>query len=809
MKKITSILLLLLAFSFGYGQTTLSVGDIAITGVNTQNPDQFSFVLLTDVTAGTTINFTDFGWLSSGSFNTSFNEGVVTWTASLATSCGTEIIITDIGGNNYSSLNFSGSAIGSAAETDAGFALSGGGDQVIAYQGTLAAPTLLYAVHVANNNGWTDATDTSNSAVPGGLTDSVNAMTFNRDNCIYNRSVLANQALIINAVADATNWSGANGGGPNRQTLGGAAPYTCVAPGTCSSTVTWNGTWVGGTPDLSTEVIINDNYDTTTDGSFSACTLTVNGGFNLNINDGDYVEVENDVTVDGQLFVQSQGNFIQNNDTATFTDNSTNGVLMNKTKTVANKFVYTYWSSPINNGLIENVFSTVPVDKRFEFIAANFVDLEEEIGNTGTFLPNAGVDDIDDNGDDWNFASGALVPGVGYAMRTNEFGPAFPRPETFSFIGEFNNGVITQPLVNNSGGAYNDWNLIGNPYPCAINADRFFAVNTGVVDAIYLWDQFTAPSETASGNEGYNFSGADYAMINGSGSVSNGASGTIPNRFVPSGQGFFVEALSASNVTFNNSMRLITNDNSQFFKGKSSKSNSSENENKLWINLSSDNGAANQILVSYLDGATNNNDGSFYDLKRPVSTGNKALLYSFIENDNGKFAIQGKASNSLDTDEVVKLGFKTSIDVATIYTLSIAQLQGDFLSNNSIYLKDNLTNTVHNLSDSDYSFTSDAGEFNERFEIVFSAAALSNDAFVLDANTIKIVQLDNETIQFTTEVSNFTSISIFDLLGRNLYDLKSETNTETYNLSSLKNSVYIASMELANGATVSKKFVKK
>lgn len=808
MKKITSILILLLAFSFGYGQTTLSVGDIAITGVNTQNPDQFSFVLLTDVTAGTTINFTDKGWLATGSFRS--GEGVVSWTATAATSCGTEIIITDIGGNNYSSLDFSGSAIGSAAETDLGFGFSAGGDQVIAYQGTLASPTLLYAVHVANNNGWTDATDTQNSAVPAGLTDGVNAMTFDRQNCVYDRSVLANQALIINAVADATNWSGANGGGANRQTLGGAASYTCVAPGTCSSTVTWNGAW-SGTPDLSTEVIINGNYNTATDGSFSACTLTVNGGFNLNVNDGDYVEVENDVTVDGQLFVQSQGNFIQNNDTATFTDNSTNGVLMNKTKTVANKFVYTYWSSPVTGETVENVFSTVPVDKRFEFIAANFVDLLEEIGNSNppVFANNPGIDDIDDDGNDWNFASGALVPGVGYAMRTNEFGPAFPRPETFVFRGAFNNGVITVPLVNNSGGAYNDWNLIGNPYPCAIDADRFFAVNTGVVDAIYLWDQFTAPSQAASGNEGYNFSGADYAMINGSGSVSNGASGTIPNRFVPSGQGFFVEALSASNVTFDNSMRLITNDNSQFFKNESSKNSSIDSANKLWLNLVSDNGAANQVLVSYIDGATDFNDGSFYDLKRPVSTGNKALLYSLIENDNGKFAIQGKASNSLDTDEVVKLGFKTSIDVATIYTISVAQLQGDFLSNNTVYLNDNLTNTVHNLSDNDYSFTSEVGEFNERFEVAFSAAALSNNEFTLNANDIKIVQLDDNNVQFTSEISTFKSIVVFDLLGRSLYHLNGQNSQETYNLSTLKNSVYIANIELENGATVSKKFIKR
>jgi hypothetical protein len=42
-------------------QTTLEAGDLAIIGFNGDNPDQFSFVLLVDVTANTEITFTDSG----------------------------------------------------------------------------------------------------------------------------------------------------------------------------------------------------------------------------------------------------------------------------------------------------------------------------------------------------------------------------------------------------------------------------------------------------------------------------------------------------------------------------------------------------------------------------------------------------------------------------------------------------------------------------------------------------------------------------------------------------------------------------
>ncbi|WP_262489629.1 T9SS type A sorting domain-containing protein [Jejuia pallidilutea] len=72
-----------------------------------------------------------------------------------------------------------------------------------------------------------------------------------------------------------------------------------------------------------------------------------------------------------------------------------------------------------------------------------------------------------------------------------------------------------------------------------------------------------------------------------------------------------------------------------------------------------------------------------------------------------------------------------------------------------------------------------------------------------------MVQLDNNNVKFTTETSTFKSITVFDLLGRALQTFNGDSNNETYNLSTLKNSVYIANIELQNGATLSKKFIKK
>ncbi|NOY48515.1 MAG: T9SS type A sorting domain-containing protein, partial [Chlorobi bacterium] len=170
----------------------------------------------------------------------------------------------------------------------------------------------------------------------------------------------------------------------------------------------------------------------------------------------------------------------------------------------------------------------------------------------------------------------------------------------------------------------------------------------------------------------------------------------------------------------------------------------------------------------------------------------------------------GKAVNSLNEDEVITIGFKTTIDVPTIYTLSIAQLEGDFLNGNPIFLKDNLLNTLHNLKDSDYNFTSEVGEFNTRFEIVFDEEALSLGNQTITLNDLSIIELRNGDVQFKLSGNlAMTSIKIIDLQGRVLYHLEAEGNNKTYNLSNLSQSVYIANVILSNGNVITKKAVKR
>ncbi len=181
-----------------------------------------------------------------------------------------------------------------------------------------------------------------------------------------------------------------------------------------------------------------------------------------------------------------------------------------------------------------------------------------------------------------------------------------------------------------------------------------------------------------------------------------------------------------------------------------------------------------------------------------------------IEDNNHKFVIQSRNPSALNENEVVPIGLKTSITVPTLYKISLAQFEGSFLSNNPIYLKDKDLNTLHNLKNSNYSFTSQPGEFNNRFEIVFTPNALAIKDHQITPNDLNIRELSNGDVEFSiTNTVTIAKVEILDILGRQIYRLTSSSAREVYNLSKLSKAPYIAKVTLSSGQTITKKAVKR
>ncbi|MCP9751153.1 T9SS type A sorting domain-containing protein [Ferruginibacter sp. HRS2-29] len=223
MKIIALAFCLLCSFS---AKSQLVAGDIAFTGYNSNNSgtlqNDFSFILLVNIAAGTTINFTDNGYKIAGINSLNTIEGTLVWTSTTAMARFTQVYIrVSAAGNSIVSLS-----AGSIAGGFSNFILTQAGDQILAYTGTSASPTFISAIHMnsdptATQAGWDNiaagTTFTQNrSDVPPGLTSGVNCVapdpnigTSEKDNGRYNctGATGATLASIRTSINTPANWS--------------------------------------------------------------------------------------------------------------------------------------------------------------------------------------------------------------------------------------------------------------------------------------------------------------------------------------------------------------------------------------------------------------------------------------------------------------------------------------------------------------------------------------------------------------------------------------------------------------------------
>lgn len=144
----------------GYAQTTLAAGDLVVVTVNADSPDNFDFIPLVNLQAGTTIYFTDNAYVAADG-KLKGNEGTIRYTASSAKQAGSVISYNGSDGQGFTEISGSYNA-------------SGSGDNLIAYQ-VDTDTTYLYGVGWARGSTvWDYASNPSSdrSDVPPGLSES-------------------------------------------------------------------------------------------------------------------------------------------------------------------------------------------------------------------------------------------------------------------------------------------------------------------------------------------------------------------------------------------------------------------------------------------------------------------------------------------------------------------------------------------------------------------------------------------------------------------------------------------------------------
>lgn len=544
--------------------------------------------------------------------------------------------------------------------------------------------------------------------------------------------------------------------------------------------------WSNGLPNASKNAIIDTDYDTSVRGSFESSNLTINAGASLIIGSGGAVSVNGQIINNANsdsFIIENDGNLVQN------TNVQNTGSITVKKSALIPKMGYNYWSSPVSG---QNVYK--------------FSDGYNQAATTGTGTPWNRFYVYNESNDYFvasianeitlNSAS-VFQPARGYAIRGKN---SFPDKITstspaalFEFKGTPQNGDFSYTLkYTNSARGYN---MVGNPYPSNLNFDDLYEANSTKIEGVaYCW---TNNDDAIISQQSSDYVGNNYAIYNGTGGTSAtyfGYNNKKPNGNVSIGQGFIVRAKAAGKnqpLNFSNSMRRAGTANF-YNKDESSKAQ----KDRFWLEFKSPTNVNNEILIGYLPNTTDGYDRDF-DTEL-LSVGNDSF-WSVL--DTKKLGIQARQA-PVYTEDIVKLAVKAS--VTGTYTISLTERNGIFETSQAVYLKDKYLNKVTNLTNGSYSFSTNSGQYEDRFEIIYK----SLETLGTENSLKKGIQIYKDLQNFVIDSNeNLDEVNLYDSLGRLIFDSKNSKKQVLINKNNLPEGMYIIKARSGN-TTLTKKVLK-
>ncbi len=499
-----------------------------------------------------------------------------------------------------------------------------------------------------------------------------------------------------------------------------------------ASTTDWatSGNWSKGVPSASTNAVIpSASLYPEISATAAANRMSVASGASVTVKSGYNLTVTATIANSGTITVENNANLKQTNNVSN--TGSGTAVVKRDTATLMRQD-YVLWSSPVDGQQLQ-AFSP-------QTLSTRFYTFDGSAGTAGQYVATS--------------ATGNFATATGYLIRLPNNHPTTPTIWNGTFTGTgIHNGNYSLTGLNSS-----QYYAVGNPYPSTIDADLFIAGNS-LTDAMYFWRKT---------NNSANPSYATYTLAGGVGTPGSGDPlGLTPNGVINVGQGFIVKTSgSATSLNFTNGMRT-TNNGNLFFR-----TNDIE-RNRVWLNMSNTTGIACQTMVSYMENATNGFDNMIDGL---FLNDSQNALTSLI--NNTEYAIQGRAL-PFDASDIVPLGFKS--ELPGNFTISIDHVDGFFLQDQNIFLKDNLTNTIHDLKAAPYNFTTAGGIDNTRFELVYENL-LSVQPNQFTANQV-VAYIQNNQLVINSGSVKMDRVEIYDIRGRLL------VNTSDINASEIKMNV--------------------
>ena len=551
---------------------------------------------------------------------------------------------------------------------------------------------------------------------------------------------------------------------------------------------TWNSSsWSNNIPTTSLDAVIAGNLTTSSD---LACKdLTINSGTTLTIGAGKKLTVAGNLINNGSIVFKSDA-------TGSALFDVFNGTQSGSGTVTAENYIparraFRFLSSPVT--------TTSTIKENWQENAGTTAGLGTHI--TGTGGASNGFDATETNNPSmFTFTNGAwaavtntnvnvLNAGTPYRLmvrgdRTTDLTTNTPTatPTTLRSIGTLQTGNLTVNLSSTA----NDFNFVANPYQAPIYAGVIFGSGSNYTNVnpldFYVWDP-TLGSRGA------------YSTV----SISNGqaTAGSSHTNLIYPWEAFFIRTSTngAASITFKEAYKTQPN--------LGSARNLVSENSFLKLNLK---GLQTNGSWNYVDGIRFDFASQF---SNEVSTEDALKLYNLdedvaIQKENATlFSVERRLlPETLETVALHVSKYRTTSYVFENQLQNISGVQA--------FLKDNYTNTQHELNGTPYPFTVDtavpASTHANRFEIIFQPRALSTDDF---ANNIKLYPNPAKAgASFYLDGITEATVSVYNVVGQNIpVSVMSQGNaTQVTPKTALSQGVYLVTITTA-GKTAQVKWI--
>jgi hypothetical protein len=318
---------------------------------------------------------------------------------------------------------------------------------------------------------------------------------------------------------------------------------------------------------------------------------------------------------------------------------------------------------------------------------------------------------------------------------------------TYSFAGNLNTGALSTDVT--AGGA--GYNFIGNPWSSAIDweAETGWGGTSTVADNVWV------------------YTGSAFTVYNRSTQVGDGS------RYIAMNQGFFVEVTAAGTLTASNAVCVHN--------GVAFRSPERIDQQVITLKLSS-NDQSDKTFIVFKEGATPEYEGTFDAHK----------LFSFNEDYPQIYSTANEfmAINSLPYNYRESIAMDVKGENGNEMTITATETADIDV----IYLQDEATGIIVDLTEESYTFTYDSG-ISDRFTISFGITNVTENQVGFDAK----VFASNGAINVMLSEFENVDINVYNLLGQNV---ASQSTTGTHSRINVQQSGYYL-VKLSNGTKIS------